>query len=305
MAVVPHMSLRRMPALFGMLLVASSVAYGSAQNPATPTFSQDSTVNQSLPPTATTTSANTLSPLPSPQERPHGAHVHWSGGKLTIAADNSSLRQILSDVASQTGMKLTGNVEDERVFGNYGPAPAAQVLTALMDGTSVNLLIVENASHTVRELVLSPRQGASTLPDSGSTDRSLSGRTDLPPQLARHPTENDKDSTSGDEGSENGSARRGAGFAQEQSPNGVKTPQQLYEDLLRARQQGLLQQGQFPGASPQPDQPITQDPQYAQEPEVIPQQPQVQVQPEPQQPEPQQLEQPQPDQMPIQPEPQP
>lgn len=85
-----------------------------------------------------------------------------------MRADNSSLNQILRDISRQTGMKIVGGVADQRVFGVYGPAPAATVLQTLLDGTNTNLLLRETADHAPEELVLSPRTGGIAPPPPGS-----------------------------------------------------------------------------------------------------------------------------------------
>ncbi len=72
------------------------------------------------------------------------AEVSYSNGQITVAANNSSLNQILRDISSKTGMKITGGVTDERVFGQYGPAVPSSILTTLLDGTSSNMLLVSH-----------------------------------------------------------------------------------------------------------------------------------------------------------------
>jgi hypothetical protein len=62
---------------------------------------------------------STLPPMsPTAREKvTHAADVAYSRGQLEVHADNSSLNQILRDVSRQTGMKVTGDVIDERVYG--------------------------------------------------------------------------------------------------------------------------------------------------------------------------------------------
>ena len=54
---------------------------------------------------------------------PHRADITYTGTELRIVATNSSLNQILREVGRLTGMKITGGVSEDRVFGTYGPAP--------------------------------------------------------------------------------------------------------------------------------------------------------------------------------------
>jgi hypothetical protein len=57
-------------------------------------------------------------------------------------ATNSSLQQILSDVSTATGVKVEGTPGDQRVYGSYGPAPARDVLSQLLDGSGYNVLMI-------------------------------------------------------------------------------------------------------------------------------------------------------------------
>jgi hypothetical protein len=91
--------------------------------------------------------------------------VVYSRGQLEVSADDSSLNQILRDIARETGMKITGGVTDERVFGKYGPAGASEVLSNLLDGTGSNMLLKETADKVPAELILSPRTGGPTPPN--------------------------------------------------------------------------------------------------------------------------------------------
>lgn len=99
----------------------------------------------------------------------HRAEVTYRGDLLTVVASNSSLNQVLREIARQTGMKITGGVAEDRVFGVYGPASPSAVLATLLDGTGSNLLIVQNALHTPTELILTPRIGGITPPNPNAT----------------------------------------------------------------------------------------------------------------------------------------
>lgn len=93
------------------------------------------------------------------------ATVTTGNNELTVKADNSSLAQILHQVSSKTGMKLDGMSSDERVFGSFGPAAPREVLTALLNGTSYNLIMVGDLPNGApRELLLSRRSGGSAPP---------------------------------------------------------------------------------------------------------------------------------------------
>lgn len=101
---------------------------------------------------------------------PHMAEIRYDGTSITVAADDSSLTQILHEIARQTGMKITGRIAEDRVFGTYGPASPPAILTTLLDGTGSNLFIVQDAAHRPTELVLTPRIGSATPPKVGSAN---------------------------------------------------------------------------------------------------------------------------------------
>ncbi len=61
-------------------------------------------------------------------------------------------------------MTISGGVLDQRVYGNYGPAAPATILATLLDGTGVNMLLVETAADQPSRLVLTPRIAGPSLP---------------------------------------------------------------------------------------------------------------------------------------------
>lgn len=176
----------------------------------------------------------------------HRAEVTYTAGKLTVSANNSSLNQILEEIAGKTGMKITGAVVDERVFGQYGPDVPAKIIDALLDGTGSNVLLVQATSATPAELILTPRNGGPTPPDPNAAARAAReaaqytppppARPDypVPPPHAAAPAANAEGNTGG--------TRPGTGTPE--SPNAVKTPQQIFEQLQRIRQQQQQQQDQ-------------------------------------------------------------
>ena len=99
------------------------------------------------------------------------ATVTATNNELTVKADNSSLSQILHQVSSAMGMKLDGLGGDERVFGSFGPGAPREVLTALLDGTSYNVMMVGDLPNGApRELLLSHRgaEGATPPPSANA-----------------------------------------------------------------------------------------------------------------------------------------
>ncbi len=168
---------------------------------------------------------------PSMLQQPAGeAQVVFSGDTLSIRADNSSLAAILHQVAAKSGMKIEGLSGDERVFGTFGPGAPRDVLADLLNGTAYNLVLLGDLGDGApRELILTPatRVGAALPPPSPPTTTidEAANEPDAeippPPQPEVPPP----------------------GTTPPPTP-GVKTPQQLFEQLQRMRsaQQGATQE---------------------------------------------------------------
>lgn len=93
------------------------------------------------------------------------ASVVWDSHGLHIDAANSSLQQILNEVALQTGLKVEGLTSDQRVFGAFGPGQPRDVLSQLLQGSGYNVIMIgDQGQGTPREVLLSTRQAANTQP---------------------------------------------------------------------------------------------------------------------------------------------
>jgi len=104
------------------------------------------------------------------KHKPAEASVVWDSHGLFIQAFNSSLDQILNDISLKTGAKVEGMGADERIFGTYGPGPARDVLTELLEGTGYNILLVGDLGQgTPRRIVLSGRPAGPAQPSGQST----------------------------------------------------------------------------------------------------------------------------------------
>jgi hypothetical protein len=202
-------------------------------------------------PTALQAAAPPPPPATPAQLPPNHAQITYSAGALFVSANNSSLNQILREISRETGIKISGGVADERVFGQYGPDAPAQILTALLDGTGSNILLVRGDGGTPAELVLTPREGGPSPPnpnahafDDSSERRDISNAEPSESQpTPQQPTPDQAQSTAVTPAI----PATPADSSQPQSPNGVRTPQQIYDQLQSLRQQ----QQQQPAANPQ------------------------------------------------------
>jgi hypothetical protein len=91
-------------------------------------------------------------------ETPKQPTVTWNSQGLYIQASNSTLSQILNAVSTQTGAKIEGAAGQERVFGDYGPGPARDVLSQLLRGSNYNFLMLgDQGQGTPRQVILTAR----------------------------------------------------------------------------------------------------------------------------------------------------
>ena len=239
------------------LFVGCSILLGGhpamAQSPALP----------ATPPTAAqqpVAQQPAAAPAPAPPVI-HRAQIVYAQGQLQVVADNSSLNQILRDIAQQTGMKITGGVVDQRVFGKYGPGAPAGILATLLNGTGCNMLLREGPTHTPVELILTPRNGGPTPPSPSasalddqapSINQVTAGQLaspNRPVQAAQQPA---AQQTPVDppglirqpgivpiygSGAAAAVAAPPSTNSNPQSPNGVLTPQQIYQQLQQLQSQ--------------------------------------------------------------------
>lgn len=119
-------------------------------------------------------------------DRPSDATITWDSHGLSIVAANSSLSQILKQVATQTGATLQGLGRDQRVFGVYGPGPARDIIAQLLDGTGYNVLLIgDQGQGTPRQIVLTPRTGSGAQPSDNGNQNSGDEDSDAEEQIAQ------------------------------------------------------------------------------------------------------------------------
>ncbi len=166
--------------------------------------------------------------------------VDWNGRVLKITATNSSLQQILADVSTATGVKLEGATGDQRVYGNYGPAPAREVIRQLLDGSDYNVMMIGDQGQGIpRRLVLTSRaaHGAAPHPAANPAEPSQGGE-DQPEEQPEQPEQPDPN------------LNRQQNVPPPQNPQNM-TPQEMQQELLRRQQQMQQQQQQAqPGQAP-------------------------------------------------------
>lgn len=182
--------------------------------------------------------------------------VSYQDGMLTIVAPNSTLGDILRGVKKHTSADIDiPATASERVAMHLGPGPAREIVAELLNGSHFNYVLLgsaENADLLVR-VVLVPKSG----PDTPATPAQAG---DPAPPVAANATPDAPEAEAAEETPEETPDQNTAEADQPvvvPDPPGVKTPQQLLQEM----QQRQLQQQQQPGQPPAPGAPIYQRPQ--------------------------------------------
>jgi hypothetical protein len=102
-------------------------------------------------PRAENSGGNSQGPgLKSPSEPPsppkQGVTVTYENGLLSIHAERVTLAQVLFEVHMRTNAEIAipAGAEQEQIIADYGPAPARDVLGALLNGSPYNFIFVGN-----------------------------------------------------------------------------------------------------------------------------------------------------------------
>lgn len=191
--------------------------------------------------------------------------ITFTEGALTINAQNSTLGDILRGVRNQTGasVDMPGNAT-ERVMGKFGPGPARDVLTSLLNGTHFNYVLMGSATdpEALDRVVLTAKSNGGEAPATQEASATPPPNQGPPPPA---PAANAPDdlfgsaSDQGDDASENIFATddqnntgddqqaQNAPFGQPQQQPDARTPEQMLQDLQQqqAQQQQAQQQQGF------------------------------------------------------------
>jgi hypothetical protein len=98
-------------------------------------------------------------------DHPTPARILWDSHGLRIEAANASLSEILSEISTLTGSHVDGFGADARVYGQYGPGPARDVLAQLLEGTGYNMIMIGDLGQgTPRQILLSARTATGAQP---------------------------------------------------------------------------------------------------------------------------------------------
>jgi hypothetical protein len=196
--------------------------------------------------------------------------VSYESGLLTIDAPNSTLGDILRGVRKHTSadIEIPSNAS-ERVATHLGPAPPREVMAELLNGSHFNYILLGSPqdSNALVRVVLVAKTGPDNPapPTPGATAAAGTGAPAPPVANAAEQPEAD----AAEENNTDDSADQSAAEAEQAPPPdqpGVKTPQQLLQEMqqrqLMMQQQQATQPGTYPqppGGMPAPHQPQPQE----------------------------------------------
>lgn len=256
----------RIAAGVAMVLTLASSALGANPNSAR----RHAALRQPAPAPLPVVPPGPLPPLTMEQEPTSLPQVSYHGGQLTIAAQNSTLGDVLRAVRTQTGaaMEVPGNPND-RVIGHFGPGPARDVLAALLNGSRFNYVLLGSASNpnALERVILTSQSGGSAPPPEPQSPEQAQqpqpgGFGDAEPadEMGTLDPGNREEEPDTDLQAADGQAVQSDDNVQQPGtpPQGVRSPQQLLQELQQ-RQQQQQQPGQlFQGVAPAPGSPIQQ-----------------------------------------------
>jgi len=107
-------------------------------------------------------------PPPTPEHMPPTpAKVVYQNGLLSIESTNAQLTDILNAVHKKTGIQFEGlQLTSDRVAGQFGPAPANEVLINLLRGSRFDYVIIGTPGNPaqVQRVILTPNAAAGAMP---------------------------------------------------------------------------------------------------------------------------------------------
>jgi len=241
--------LRFQTAIAAAVAVILSCPPVNGQSAPSPTnqASGGTTLRRHAKPSATRPAAAQEQPTPAPvqpevphwpaNDTPARPSVTWDSQGLKIDATNASLHEILNDVSTATGAKVEGFGNDERVFGEYGPGQARDVLSQLLHGSGYNVLMIgDQGEGTPRQIVLSARKSSSNNQPAGNRNTQDTQDDDVPdqPEVEEQPPQQPP--------LMNG--RPPVIPPPDGPPGAPRTPQQVLQELQQRQQQMQEQQQQ-------------------------------------------------------------
>ena len=188
--------------------------------------------------------------------------VTYENNQLTIVAPNSTLADVLRAVRKLTGADIDVPSAPERVVTRLGPGPARDVIADLLNGSRFNYVLLGSPtdSFALTRVVLVAKSGPQEItpnPAPPVPNAAFAGQVNTPPEAEATP-ENEPDATEDpnanaedntDQQPPPDAAEQQQQAAPEQGAPGVKTPQQMLQEMQQ-RQMQMQQPGQPPVPGP-------------------------------------------------------
>ena len=209
------------------------------------------------PPLPSGPTGRPVPPMPLDAMAAVAPQVIYENNQLTINAPNSTLADILRAVRKQTGAEIEIPAAPERVVTRLGPGPAREVLAELLNGSRFNFVLLGSPSDetALTRVVLVAKGGVQEMPGpvASSTPLPQAQAGVVQPESesaveANEAEATDDNSNNADENSDQQPAE--AEQTTPPEPNGIKTPQQMLQEMQQRQMQ--LQQQQQQGQPPIP-----------------------------------------------------
>jgi hypothetical protein len=200
--------------------------------------------------------------IPLDSMAPVSPQVTYQSGQLTIVAPNSTLGDILRAVRKQTGADIDVPDAKERVVTHLGPGPARDVIAELLNGSRFNYVLLGSPTDpkVLTRIVLVARTGVDATPPGNPPGQQQAilrqgAIAPTPEQQEMPPDANDADAQPEDNPTPDDTAEQPTADGEQpvSTPEqpGVKTPQQLLQEMQQ-RQLQMQQQQQQSGTPGQP-----------------------------------------------------
>jgi hypothetical protein len=252
----------------GTAFAQAPAAVSPAQTSAAPTAPRKASQHHSAKHNKTPAPVQEVAPPPPPptpeQMAPVPPNVSFQAGQLSIQSNNATLAQVLRSVQAKTGasFEIPASANNDRVVAQLGPGQPRDVLAALLNGSKFNYIILGSSDQpgSVQKVILTPRQNIPTTTNTAQnrpTPQAQEPQPDedyTPPEPVEDNSANQPQPGAFRPGA-NGPIPGSQNDAQEnngQQQQGVKTPEQLLQELQRMQQQQQLYQQQLNPANQNP-----------------------------------------------------
>ena len=238
------------------VVVLCAVVFGMSSASAASSHSQRKAKKPPLPPLPSGPTGP-VQQIPLDSIPPQPPQVSFQNGQLTIVAPNSTLADILRAIRKQTGAEIEIPAATDRVVTHLGPGPAREVLAELLNGSRFNYVLLgspEDASLLTRVVLVTKTAGADMNANSqppqqqepvamqtGIQPGNTVQQQEAPPDISDADTVEDTTDDTADQAAE---ADQPVATPDQ---SGVKTPQQMLQEMQQRQLQLQQQQQQQPG----------------------------------------------------------